>query len=239
MLCKKNHEFVQLAFQGAALCLELSKNGSKRSTQNLRQNTGTVLVERPAGKSAEVAAKIVGVTRSSVEQALAILRKGVPELLAAAKSGKVSLDAAATIAKLSSEEQVTACKENKVTEVVKELRAKASNVVLPDIPRSIRGNSVNSNKQTEGEMNMDARLNITYSGGNGDLPDMVNYDASDAEVRTWATEAVRAGSVPGIGVQAGADFTDFVVDRFPATDDVPQNRLLIRPKTPFGTLSIL
>lgn len=81
---------------------------------------------------------------------------------------------------------------------------------------------------------MDARLNVTFGGQNGDLPDLVNYDATDTEIRTFATEAVRAGSVPGIGMQANADFTDFVVDRFAATDDVPTNRIVLRPKTPFG-----
>jgi len=80
----------------------------------------------------------------------------------------------------------------------------------------------------------DARLNITYGGSNGDLPDLVDGDASDADVKAWATEAVRGGGVPGIAVDPGADFSDFVVDRFPPTEGRPFPLLVLRPKTPFG-----
>lgn len=80
---------------------------------------------------------------------------------------------------------------------------------------------------------MDARLNITYAGSNGDLPDTVSFDASDIEVKAWATEAVRAGGVPGIPASPDADFTDYIVDRFPANGDYP-NRMMLRPKTAFG-----
>ena len=80
----------------------------------------------------------------------------------------------------------------------------------------------------------EARLNITWNGQNGDLPDPVPYDASEMELKTWAWEAVRGGSVPGIKLDPGVDFADFVVDRFPASAEVPYNRVFIRPKTPFG-----
>lgn len=79
-----------------------------------------------------------------------------------------------------------------------------------------------------------ARLNVTYSGSNGDLPDLINKDASDADIRRWATEAVQAGSVPGIPADPNANFNDFVVDRFPANEAVPVARVMLRPKTPFG-----
>lgn len=82
--------------------------------------------------------------------------------------------------------------------------------------------------------NTEATVNITWAGQNGDLPDPIHFDSSDTDIRTWVTEAVRAGSVPGIQADPNADFTDFVVDRFLATDDVPLNRCVIRPKTPFG-----
>ena len=78
-----------------------------------------------------------------------------------------------------------------------------------------------------------ARLNITYAGSNGDNPDMVLYDLPDDDIKRIATEAVRSGYVPGIQADETADFTDFVVDRFVATGDLP-SRLMIRPKTPFG-----
>jgi hypothetical protein len=78
-----------------------------------------------------------------------------------------------------------------------------------------------------------ARLNITYNGQQGDLPDLVAYDASDADLKRFATEALRTG-IPGIDPDANADFADFVVDRFPAREEVPFNRPSLRPKTPFG-----
>lgn len=79
----------------------------------------------------------------------------------------------------------------------------------------------------------EARLNITWQGANGDLPDPVMYDATDGDIKQVATEAVRAGSVDGINADAGVNFGDFQVDRFPAKGDLP-NRLMLRPKTPFG-----
>lgn len=82
--------------------------------------------------------------------------------------------------------------------------------------------------------NDQARVNITYGGANGDLPDPVSYDASSGDVLGWITEAVRTGSVPGIAAAPNADFTDFVVDRFPSSDARPYNLIQVRPKTPFG-----
>lgn len=78
-----------------------------------------------------------------------------------------------------------------------------------------------------------ARLNVTINGQNGDYPDPVSYDATDGDVRQIATEAIRTGYIPGIDADANADLADFVIDRFPATDELP-SRLMVRPKTPFG-----
>jgi len=80
----------------------------------------------------------------------------------------------------------------------------------------------------------EARVNVTYAGQNGDLPDPVNFDSTDGDVRGWVTEAVRGGSIPGIPAAADADFTDFVVDRFAANEATPYNRIMLRPKTAFG-----
>jgi hypothetical protein len=79
----------------------------------------------------------------------------------------------------------------------------------------------------------EAVLNVTWAGQNGDLSDPVAYDATDAEIRAYAAEAVSTGSVAGIRA-ARANFSDFVVERFPATTDVSYNRIVVRPKTPFG-----
>ena len=79
-----------------------------------------------------------------------------------------------------------------------------------------------------------AKMNITWNGQNGELPDPVSFDASDEELRNIAEESVRSGYVPGIDADEDVDFTDFVVDRFAAVEDVPFAKVVIRPKTPFG-----
>ena len=79
-----------------------------------------------------------------------------------------------------------------------------------------------------------ARVNVTYSGQNGELPDPVYFDSTDGDVRAWVTEAVRSGSIPGIPADSSASFDDFVVDRFESTEARPYNLIQIRPKTPFG-----
>ena len=79
-----------------------------------------------------------------------------------------------------------------------------------------------------------AQLNVTYGGENGDYPDPVNFDSTDAEVRTMATEAIRDGYIPGIVGDPDVSLQDFVVERYPAKEDLP-NRLVVRPKTPFGS----
>jgi len=81
----------------------------------------------------------------------------------------------------------------------------------------------------------EAKVNITFAGQQGDLPDPVSRDATDEQVREWVTEAVRAGGVPGIDADPSASFQDFVVDRFDAKDGMP-SRISVRPKTPFGVL---
>ena len=87
---------------------------------------------------------------------------------------------------------------------------------------------INGIKDTE------ARVNITYGGKNGDLPDPVFFQSTDVDVKAWVTEALRAGSVPGLDAAPNADFSDFVVDRFTASEARPYNLIQLRPKTPFG-----
>ncbi len=79
-----------------------------------------------------------------------------------------------------------------------------------------------------------ARVNVTFAGSNGDLPDPVSVDASDGDIKQWVTEAVRGGGVPGIPASPTANFTDFVIDRFPPNDVRPYTLFGVRPKTPFG-----
>lgn len=83
----------------------------------------------------------------------------------------------------------------------------------------------------------EARVNITYGGKNGDLPDPVMFQSTDGDIKTWVTEAIRTGGVPGLDPAPNADFSDFVIDRFAATEVRPYNLLTVRPKTPFGFAS--
>jgi len=78
-----------------------------------------------------------------------------------------------------------------------------------------------------------ARLNVTYAGFNGDLVDPVVFDLSDQELRTLAQEALQAGSVQGIPAQTDADLSYFVVERYSEPVELG-DRVLIRPKVPFG-----
>jgi len=80
----------------------------------------------------------------------------------------------------------------------------------------------------------EARVNVTYRGQNGELPDPVFRDAAEGDVKAWVTEAVRNGGVPGIPADRDADFHDFVVDRFPPTEARPYALIQVRPKTAFG-----
>lgn len=80
----------------------------------------------------------------------------------------------------------------------------------------------------------EARVMITWAGQTGDLPDTVAWDAGDAQIKRWATEAVRSGGVPGVDRDAAADCRDFVVDRFLPNAVRPYPLIQVRPKTPFG-----
>ena len=80
----------------------------------------------------------------------------------------------------------------------------------------------------------EARVNVTYNGKNGDLPDPVAFNAGDGDIKTWLTESLRTGSIPGIHAVANVDLHDFVVDRFEATEARPYNLIQVRPKTALG-----
>ena len=84
----------------------------------------------------------------------------------------------------------------------------------------------------------DARVNITYGGENGDLPDAVLFDSTDGDVKGWLSEALSGGDIPGIPATNDVDLTDFIVDRFEANAEVGYNRIMVRPKTPFGLLRV-
>ena len=100
---------------------------------------------------------------------------------------------------------------------------------------------MNQNYNNQGQLALagaardEARVNVTWGGQNGDLPDAVSFDATDGDVKQWLTEAIRTGGVPGVVADRNVDLRDFVVDRFEATAARPYRLIQVRPKTPFGS----
>ena len=80
----------------------------------------------------------------------------------------------------------------------------------------------------------EARVNVTYAGQNGELAQPVFFESNDADIKAWITEALQAGSIPGLPVQRNVDLRDFVVDRYKPTEARPYNLIQVRPKTVFG-----
>lgn len=85
----------------------------------------------------------------------------------------------------------------------------------------------------------EARVNITYNGQNFELPDPVHYQAADGDIKGWAAEAIRTGSIPGIAADPTVDLREFMVDRFdaprtPAPGQRDHNLIQVRPKTAYG-----
>ena len=64
----------------------------------------------------------------------------------------------------------------------------------------------------------EAKVNVTYGGVNGTLPDPVYFDSSDGDIKQWVTEAIAHGNVPGIASDPNVDLSDFVTDRFPPNE---------------------
>lgn len=80
----------------------------------------------------------------------------------------------------------------------------------------------------------EAIVNVTHAGQNFNLPDPVTRDATDQQVRGWATEAIRNGTVAGLAADVAANFDDYVIERMPPNDQRPHALIMLRPKVPFG-----
>ena len=85
----------------------------------------------------------------------------------------------------------------------------------------------------------EARVNVTHLGSNGELPDPVPYNSTDAEIRQWISEAIRTGSIPGIAADPTVDLSNYMVDKFdapvnPVAGQRDYNLLTLRPKVAYG-----
>lgn len=78
-----------------------------------------------------------------------------------------------------------------------------------------------------------AQLNITWNGQQGTARTDLYYDEQAPDVLRMAAEMVANGEIPGIDRDPGVNLKDFEVQKFAARDGLP-NRIVVRPKTPFG-----
>lgn len=108
----------------------------ERRNANLQQNKGSTdgldPGHRSRGRSAELAAKALGVSRDSVNKAAKILKEGDEALIQAVQAGEASLDAAATVARLPREEQREAVRKNEVKETARRARSQAAPTTVPE-----------------------------------------------------------------------------------------------------------
>lgn len=78
-----------------------------------------------------------------------------------------------------------------------------------------------------------AQLNLTWKGQQGTARTEIYYDETKEDVLRMASEMIANGEVPGIDGDPAVNLKDFEVEKFAARDGLP-NRVVVRPKTPFG-----
>ena len=79
-----------------------------------------------------------------------------------------------------------------------------------------------------------AIVTITYNRQQGHMADPVPYDSDKEELLRIMTEAIQTGGIHGVAEDPDVDLTDYQVERVPAVDAIPVDRLVMYPKTPFG-----
>lgn len=75
----------------------------------------------------------------------------------------------------------------------------------------------------------EARMDVTWNGLRGELPDPVPFEATELELKGMAWQALAEGRVTGIPADPAVDLEGFVVDRI----EGDELRVSVRPKTPF------
>lgn len=74
-----------------------------------------------------------------------------------------------------------------------------------------------------------ARMEVVWGGRVGTLPEPVDFDATELELKGMAWQAIAEGRVQGVPADPGVDLEGYVVDRLDGED----LRVFVRPKTPF------
>ena len=125
-LHRRHLDSAQRAMVAARAKEEFEAEALQRRDANLLQNKGSTdgldPGHRSGGRSAQLAADALNVSRDAVNKAAKILKEAAPELVAAVEQGKVSLDAGAAVTTLPVDEQREIVKHGKVKEKAKELR---------------------------------------------------------------------------------------------------------------------
>jgi hypothetical protein len=86
----------------------------------------------------------------------------------------------------------------------------------------------------------EALVNVTYRDGiNFDLPDPVQYAATEGEIKGMVAEAIRTGSVANVAADPNVDLANFRMERvdkptLPGPNQREHNMILLRPKTAYG-----
>ena len=116
----------QRAMIAAKVAEVMAVDGRRRSAQNLR-NSGSHTENldpesRAHGSSAEMAARMLNVSKDATAKAAAVLKKGSTGLIEAVKSGNVSLDAASKVATLPHQKQEEVLTKGKAKETAKAIR---------------------------------------------------------------------------------------------------------------------
>jgi hypothetical protein len=79
-----------------------------------------------------------------------------------------------------------------------------------------------------------AKVEVTWKGQHGDLPDPVSRDATEGDVKAWVSEAIRTGGVDGINADPAVNLQNFVIERFGPAGTRLHHLITVRPKAEFG-----
>jgi ParB-like chromosome segregation protein Spo0J len=123
--------------QLSMLASELEAIYSEKAKENMgtRTDLGQDLVQGEGGRSAEKAAKDMGVSRQSVSFAKKVSAKGIPELVRRVASGDIAVSAASKIASLPAETQEKIMQAF-VTDIGEANKPKIKNIIREVVPPS-------------------------------------------------------------------------------------------------------
>lgn len=197
---RRNLSEQQRAMVAVRIKQTLEAEAIDRRNANLLQNKGSTdgldPGHRSGGRSAQLAADALNVSRDAVNKAGKVLKEGAAELVAAVEQGAVSLDAGAAVATLPVEEQREVVEQGMAKEKAKELRdARAKAKTKADKPKDTAAqpqvnaaDTAHGEQQTHGEQ-PEARADAQSSSATSSSTSTFGEKpASDNSSTTAATE---------------------------------------------------